>query len=60
MNRLNELIEKEKQKLDLSEIFDLTKIPEEELRRQHYDVSLVHSFSGYGSPLLKIDNDYIS
>ena len=46
----------ENEKLDLNKIFDLSKIPEEELRNQYYDVSLVHAFSGYGSKLFKADD----
>lgn len=44
----------------LSKIFDLSKIPEDELRKQYYDVSLVHFFSGLGSPLLKVDGKYLT
>ena len=33
----------ESKKLDLFKIFDLSKIPQEELERQYYDVSMLHS-----------------
>ena len=42
-------------KLDLNKVFDLSKISDEELRSQYYDISLVHAVSGYGSPLFKGD-----
>ena len=45
---INNIIVKEecskyKKKINLDEIFDLDKIPEEELKKQYYDVSLIHS-----------------
>lgn len=57
---VKEEFSKHKKKVDLATIFDLDKIPEEERKKQYYDISLVHSFSGYGSHLLKVDNDYIT
>ena len=41
------------EKSGLDRIFDLCKIPEEELLKQYSDISLVHTFSGYGSLLFK-------
>ena len=41
------------EKSGLDKIFDLSKIPEEELCKQYYDISIVHAFSGFGSILLK-------
>ena len=47
-------------KLDLNKVFDLSKISDDELSSQHYDISLAHAFSGYGSLLLKDNgNTYI-
>ena len=57
---VKEEFSKHKKKVDLAKIFDLDKIPEEELKKQYYDISLVHSFSGYGSHLLKVNNKYIT
>ena len=54
-NKINKIIHEqlknyltESKKLDLFKIFDLSKIPQEELERQYYDVSILHCMSPYG------------
>lgn len=48
-----QIVNTQRSKIDLNRVFDLSKIPDEELKRQHYDLSLIHSISGFGSELLK-------
>ena len=48
LNKANKTAKR--RKLDLAKIFDLSKIPEEELRRQHYDLSLRDSLKKTKKP----------
>lgn len=58
---VNEVVSKLIKKINLRKLFDFSKIPDEELRRQHYDISLIHARSGYGSLLMKNKKgDYIT
>lgn len=71
-NRINEYVNKVfedvvsklnnyHKKLDLSKIFDLSKIPAENLKQQYYDISLVNATPGFGSPIFKgNDKKYIT
>lgn len=50
MGEINEI---SKIEIDLNKVFDLRRISEEELRKQHYDLSMIHSVCGFDSVLMK-------
>lgn len=62
--RINGLVKEEvsrrNNKVDLSKVFDLSKIPADELRRRYVDLSLVNYTSGFGSCLFKDNGEYIN
>lgn len=59
-NRISQIVKEELNKLSdkkeleqLDKLFDLTKIPQDQLDKQYYHFAIHDGFEGYGNPLMK-------